>query len=355
MRYCFDLDDTICVHNNRDYPNAVPVLDVIRKMVSIRDIDQNSKIIIHTSRGMASCGGDVRLAEERNRPTIEEWLKRYGVPYDEIIFGKPLADVYVDDKAVSAHRFANGSIREFKGFSGASVLQVANMIIKEGDKTKHEYEWFKSDKSAGFTRHQIPVIYSYTLGKLYMEYISGATLSDLVASDPAVIGEAYLVKVSEILKEFAAHREEGENDTEAYCQFIRERGKATGIDTAPLCRGIMGSDCLREKTFCHGDFTMLNIIVSGGRLYLIDPSASPLSSWLLDAAKLRASLNGLDAAITGRENTSASLVPMFDELFSGHIETIKLLEKTHYVRVMFYAKKLGKVEEFNKLNQLLRL
>jgi len=31
---------------------------------------------------------------------VIEWLNKYQIPYDEIHFGKPLADFYVDDKAI---------------------------------------------------------------------------------------------------------------------------------------------------------------------------------------------------------------------------------------------------------------
>lgn len=29
-----------------------------------------------------------------------EWFKKYDVEYDELILGKPFADVYIDDKAL---------------------------------------------------------------------------------------------------------------------------------------------------------------------------------------------------------------------------------------------------------------
>jgi hypothetical protein len=28
-----------------------------------------------------------------------DWLEKYDIPYDEIFFGKPNADIYIDDKA----------------------------------------------------------------------------------------------------------------------------------------------------------------------------------------------------------------------------------------------------------------
>jgi uncharacterized HAD superfamily protein len=35
---------------------------------------------------------------ESTRKTTKEWLQKYNIPYDEIYFGKPSADYYVDDK-----------------------------------------------------------------------------------------------------------------------------------------------------------------------------------------------------------------------------------------------------------------
>lgn len=355
MRYCFDLDDTICIHNNRDYPNAVPVSGVIDKIRDIRNTDPESEIVIHTARGMGSCKGDVRLAEERNRAVIEEWLEKYGVPYDEIIFGKPLADVYVDDKALSVCEFESGTVQRFSGLSGQTVMKVAGLIVKEGEKTKAEYEWFKADKACSFTRHLTPNIRAFTLGKLYMDYISGVTLSDILSADPGASGKACVERVIGIIQEFAEHQEEGENDVEAYCLHVAGRGKEIGIDTEPLSEKMRQAESLKRKTFCHGDFTPLNVIVSNGLFYLIDPIVSAISTWLLDASKFRASLNGLDAALSGRETLSAGLVPVFDAAFREHLEIIRVLEKTHIIRVMCYAKKQGKPGVFNALKRMLYL
>lgn len=235
MVYCFDLDDTICIHKNRDYPNAAPIDEVIAKMKELRRVDPESHIIINTSRGMNSCKGDSRLAEERNRAVIEEWLFKHGVPYDEIVFGKPLADAYIDDKAVPAHRFSSGCVREYKGFSGASVIRVADMVIKGGEKTAFEYEWYSKDRALKFTRHKIPNVFTQTLGKLCLEYVSGTPLYDVVSS--SVAGETYIARVRDVLSEFSQCREGGENDVGAYCDLIHEAGQrgATALSTEFFC------------------------------------------------------------------------------------------------------------------------
>ena len=53
-----------------------------------------------------------------------QWLERYGVEYDEIYFGKPWADIYIDD---NAFRFTSwkdiGDSGEFLPPSTESVLK----------------------------------------------------------------------------------------------------------------------------------------------------------------------------------------------------------------------------------------
>jgi len=40
-------------------------------------------------------------AAQRERERVEATLARFDVPYDELYFGKPVADVVVDDSAVN--------------------------------------------------------------------------------------------------------------------------------------------------------------------------------------------------------------------------------------------------------------
>ena len=37
---------------------------------------------------------------EADRETTVEWLKAQEVPYDELVMGKPRADIYIDDRAL---------------------------------------------------------------------------------------------------------------------------------------------------------------------------------------------------------------------------------------------------------------
>ena len=101
--------------------------------------------------------------------------------------------------------------------------------------------------------------------------------------------------------------------------------------------------------------TASNLLNDGCRLVMIDPSVKPFMwHWMLDAAKYRASLNGLDAVLKKLHiNPMKPWVAYFDSQFSeAEMRTIKILEKSHYVRVAYYANKLGEPEIAEKLKQM---
>lgn len=88
MRICFDLDGVI-TRGVHDYPHYdlceinSRVVGLVRYLTKQRHI-----IIIHSAR------------YEDDRELTEIWLKDNGVPFDELVLGKPLADIYIDDKGI---------------------------------------------------------------------------------------------------------------------------------------------------------------------------------------------------------------------------------------------------------------
>ena len=57
-------------------------------------------IIVHTARGMRSCGGNVGRVMAGPAHAVYDVLKRFEIPCDELYFGKPYADAYIDDLAL---------------------------------------------------------------------------------------------------------------------------------------------------------------------------------------------------------------------------------------------------------------
>ena len=49
---------------------------------------------------MKTCEGNVGQVIARQGAVTLDWLARHGIEYDEFHFGKPHADVYIDDNAL---------------------------------------------------------------------------------------------------------------------------------------------------------------------------------------------------------------------------------------------------------------
>lgn len=349
MRIVFDLDDTICRTQNRDYANSTEISDVVFKMKQLRETLPGTEIIVHTSRGMASCNGDVEAAEKKNRPIIEKWLKDHGIEVDGIIFGKPLADIYVDDKAMTAQDFGNARIETYSGFSGANVTRIGKVVIKEAENTALQAEWYRQAKKHYEARTdipweiKIPEVYSVTLGKLYMEYMPGLSCSEWIL--PFMLENI----AGTVIMEPTLN---GHNDLYAYAKYVESRAASIGLKTDIGTR-IRDCAALEERTFCHGDLSLQNIIYANGSYAFIDPSPKQgMESWIMDIAKLRASLNILDKALAGISHQKR-LVRLLDGIVQSEnkdLEAVKLVEESHIIRVWYYARKLGKKKQETMLS-----
>jgi capsule biosynthesis phosphatase len=103
MRICFDLDETLCTKESLGYESCKPLPEASFLLKSLRS--QGHKIIIYTARGMESFKGSVGAAMSSIGLLTLNQLKEWDFEYDEIYFGKPSADLYVDDKGQSALEF----------------------------------------------------------------------------------------------------------------------------------------------------------------------------------------------------------------------------------------------------------
>jgi capsule biosynthesis phosphatase len=131
MRICIDLDGVICQLKKpgETYADLAPVPGAIEKLRALRAAGH--VIILCTARHMKTCEGNVGLAVARIGPITLDWLARHGVEYDEIHFGKPWADVYIDD---NAHRFVSWAAIEADGSNlPRSAETLLAHRITEGD------------------------------------------------------------------------------------------------------------------------------------------------------------------------------------------------------------------------------
>ena len=99
MKYCFDLDGTICdtplrkSDNKPGYLESTPFPFMVEQVNKL--YDDGHKIIIMTARGRGSGIDWTGLTTEQ--------LTRWGVKYHELepMFHKPTADLFIDDKGIS--------------------------------------------------------------------------------------------------------------------------------------------------------------------------------------------------------------------------------------------------------------
>lgn len=99
MRLCIDLDGVICQlrQPDQEYHELEPVPGAKEKLQALRAAGHY--VILHTARHMKTCQGNVGMVIARKGAITLEWLARHGIEYDEIYFGKPHADIYIDDNA----------------------------------------------------------------------------------------------------------------------------------------------------------------------------------------------------------------------------------------------------------------
>jgi len=95
-----DLDGTICElrQNGETYADVRPKPGAKQMLDHLRD--QGHIIIIHTARNMLTQDHNVgRVLKKVGKITLE-WLDEHGIHYDEIFFGKPNADITIDDRVI---------------------------------------------------------------------------------------------------------------------------------------------------------------------------------------------------------------------------------------------------------------
>lgn len=107
MRIVIDLDGTICaIKKPGESYQDLPVLNgAAAKIKALRK--SGHYVIIHSARNMATCESNLGKVMKNVGMITLEWLKKHEVEYDEIYFGKPNADLYIDDRALRFESWEN--------------------------------------------------------------------------------------------------------------------------------------------------------------------------------------------------------------------------------------------------------
>lgn len=99
MRICIDLDGVIAGFKKpgQTYADVDPIEGAIQKVKNLKE--NGHYIILFTARHMKTCEANIGKVNARIGMQTLNWLDKHKVTYDEIFFGKPWADIYIDDNA----------------------------------------------------------------------------------------------------------------------------------------------------------------------------------------------------------------------------------------------------------------
>lgn len=97
MKYIIDLDGTICTESNFKSRNKSVIIKGARTTIDKLYKVKKNKIIIYSARGW------------NEFKTTEKWLKKNKIKYHQLILGKPIGDVWIDDRAIKFTSWASVS------------------------------------------------------------------------------------------------------------------------------------------------------------------------------------------------------------------------------------------------------
>jgi capsule biosynthesis phosphatase len=103
LRVVFDLDNTLVTWPNiyKDYSTVKRIEHIAQFSAQLKK--QGHEVVICTARNTVTCGHNVGKVVKNVGITTLESLRQLGLEYDEIHFGKPYGDIYIDDKAFNTY------------------------------------------------------------------------------------------------------------------------------------------------------------------------------------------------------------------------------------------------------------
>jgi capsule biosynthesis phosphatase len=196
MRICFDLDNTLVTYPvvSGDYRTVKPIPKMIQLAQQMKK--EGHTIIIHTARRMATHHSNVgAVTKDIGRITFDT-LDAFNIPYDELLFGKPIADMYIDDRAVNPYRHdlqcmgylyndIEIPINSLPPNKYNTVHIDNNYIVKTGPKSIIEGEvyYYQHVPSLPYFPKLIHIVSVHDTVQIHMEYIKNIPFATLYQSE----------------------------------------------------------------------------------------------------------------------------------------------------------------------------
>jgi hypothetical protein len=108
---CFDIDNVICKTKGSNYKNSKPIKKSIELINSL--YFQGFFIKIFTARFMGRNNENTFKAKKMGFDFTKNQLKKWGLKYNKLIFGKPSYDIFIDDRCFFFKKNWHNSLLEY--------------------------------------------------------------------------------------------------------------------------------------------------------------------------------------------------------------------------------------------------
>lgn len=185
-RFCFDLDSTLVTKPRieGDYSTVEPIEKNINFVRYLKNMGHT--IIIYTARRMRTHKGNIGAVMADISKLTFNTLDEFEIPYDEVYFGKPWADFYIDDLGVDC----NHDIEKATGYYNTmtkprdfnSINIEKSLITKTGSIEGEAYYYNAIKQYPELVKH-FPQLISATKQEIKIERIDGVTFSYLLQNN----------------------------------------------------------------------------------------------------------------------------------------------------------------------------
>jgi capsule biosynthesis phosphatase len=346
LRICFDLDNTLVTHPtiHKDYTSVLPIQRNIDYLKLLHRLGHT--IIIYTARRFKTHNGNVgAIVADIGKITFDT-LDKFNIPYDEIFFGKPYAQYYIDDLAVNA----NSSLDKALGIYNTDIAPRSFNKVEYTDNTvikytsnKGEIYWYKNIPES--VEEYFPKVVSIQDNRIELERIDGVSYSYLYTNKQ--LTQKHLFSLINALSNI--HSFDYPSSINIYSNYSKKlRQRITEYPELYIKYGIV--DLLMKIIYSlqeyeeknkgvsgiiHGDPVFTNVFETPTGVKLIDMRGKQGDEVTLygdvyyDFAKIYQSLIGYDNILNGIEIDDAyrsELVNYFESMISREeIEKIKLI------------------------------
>lgn len=354
-RFCFDLDNTLVTYPEikNDYRTVKPILNNIEMLKFLKNMGHT--IIIYTARRMKTHNSNIGLVIKDIATITIDTLSNFNIPYDELYFGKPYADFYIDDLGVNAYNDlekelgfykTNVNEREFNEIINGKMDIIQKKSTNE--KIKGEIYYYKHIPEK--LKKYFPIFIHFDNNSYTMEKIKGITLSYIFINE--TLTEELFLKFLNMIKEIHSIKPNPNNidDINIYYNYTNKiKDRYEKYDYSKYNNSVTVYNKLIEYftqydegifSMIHGDIVFSNcILIDNNNFKLIDMrgvlgnNLTIYGDIFYDYGKILQSLIGYDEILLNRSisnNYRYKLLNIFNNFIienygEKYIEIIKMI------------------------------